>query len=76
MSKKRPQPHCEHAARYIEMLNKFGAKDEFSDTTVQDILDMVAEGLLKPDDVIMMAEEHAILESVRDLMKLIYRQPS
>ena len=58
------------------MLKKSGTKDEFSDTTVQDVLDMVAEGLLKPDDVIMMAEEHAILESVRDLMTLVYRHPS
>ena len=58
------------------MLKKSGTKDEFSDTKVQDVLDMVAEGLLKPDDVIMMAEEHAILESVRDLMKLVYRHPS
>ena len=60
MSEKNRQPFCGKAARFIDDMKSL-ADDKLAEISVQDILDMVAEGLLKPGDIVITADEMRML---------------
>lgn len=48
-----PNPQPQAAAGFIEKVKSWAKPVAIADLTVQDVLDMLAEGWLKPDDVII-----------------------